>query len=168
MMRTADMRRLRFRDDLNTPDAEFFIRLAQEDAKFAFVADYLVEYRVHVAATTSSGHCNERLVELLLPVDVSPAVEPYKKKLLGPLMMNAVSRCLQRGERDRAKRLLHSRYYPSRAPIDSRPSSTARKLAEATEHAVKFGLQHFCASLPPTIGCPTYRLMRAAKDWTRS
>ncbi|MBA3961933.1 MAG: glycosyltransferase family 2 protein [Chthoniobacterales bacterium] len=168
MMRTADMRRLRFRDDLNTPDAEFFIRLAQEGAKFVFVADYLVEYRVHVAATTTSGHCNERLVELLLPVAVTPAVEPYKKKLLGPLMMNAVSRCLQRGERDRAKRFLHSRYYPSRAPVDRHSSSAAKRLAEAAEHAVKFGLQHFCASLPTTIGCPTYRVMRAAKDWVRS
>ncbi len=168
LIRTADMRRLRFREDLNTPDAEFFIRLAEEDAKFAFAPDYLAEYRVHVAATTSSGLCSERLVEYLLPLEVAPLVEPYKKQLLGPLMMNAVSRCLRRGERERAKRLLHSAYYPSRAPVDSVPHSKPRRLAEATEHAVKFGLQHFCASLPTAIGSPAYRVVRAAKDWARS
>lgn len=168
LMRTADMRRLRFREDLNTPDAEFFIRLAEEGAKFAFVPDYLVEYRVHIAAATSSGLCSERLVEYLLPLEVAPSVEPYKKQLLGPLMMNAVSRCLRRGERERAKRLLHSPYYPSQAPIDLVPHSTPRRLLEATEHAVKFGLQHFCASLPTAIGSPAYRVVRAAKDWARS
>ena len=176
LMRTADMRRLRFREDLNTPDAEFFIRLAQEGACFAFVPDYLVEYRVHAAATTSSGLWSERLVEYLLPLVVSPEVEPYKRKLLGPLLMNAVSRCLRGGERDRAKRLLRSPYYPRRAPIhlppDS-PASSARgrakgiRLPEAVEHLVKSGLQHFCASLPAAIGCPIYRVIRAAKDWVR-
>lgn len=168
LMRTKDMRRLRFREDLNTPDAEFFIRLAQEGAQFAFVPDYLVEYRVHVAATTSAGHRSEALVEYLLPMEVAPAVEPYKQKLLGPLMMNAVSRCLRRGERHLARKLLHSRYYPTRAPQDATTGSATRRLAEATEHAVKYGLQHFCASLPTSIGTPTYRAVRAAKDWARS
>lgn len=168
LMRTADMRRLRFREDLNTPDAEFFIRLAQEGATFAFVPEYLVEYRVHVAATTFSGLCSERLVEYLLPVEVSPAVEPYKQSLLGPLMMNAVSRCLRSGDQERARSFLQSPYYPSHAPADSRPHSAAKRMAEAAEHAVKFGLQHFCASLPKAIGCPTYRVVRAAKDWARS
>lgn len=168
LMRTVDMRRLRFREDLNTPDAEFFIRLAQEDAKFAFVPDYLVEYRVHTAATSSAGLCSEALVEYLLPLEVSPTVEPYKKKLLGPLMMNAVSRCLRHGQRERARKLLHSPYYPTRAPLDPAAHSATKRLAEATEHAVKYGLQHFCASLPTVIGSPTYRVVRAAKDWARS
>jgi len=178
LMRTADMRRLRFKEDLNTPDAEFFIRLAQEEACFAFVSDYLVEYRVHSAATTSSGLCSERLVEYLLPLIVTPEIEPYKRKLLGPLLMNAVSRCLRRGERERAKGFLRSHYYPRRAPIELPLPSHAIAdrvrcanrigLPKPVEHAVKFGLQHFCAKLPAAIGCPTYRVLRAAKDWARS
>jgi glycosyltransferase involved in cell wall biosynthesis len=168
LLRTEDMRRLRFREDLNAPDAEFFIRLAQEGAKFAFVRDYLVEYRVHIAATSSAGLCSEALVEYLLPLEVNPAVEPYKKKLLGPLMMNAVSRCLRQGQRERARKLLRSRYYPARTPRDPAVDSPAKRFAEATEHAVKYGLQHFCASLPTAIGSPTYRVVRAAKDWARS
>ena len=119
LMRTADMQRLRFREDLNTPDAEYFIRLAQEGATFAFVPDYLVEYRVHVATSTSSGLRSEGLVECLLPMEVSSAIEPYKRRLLGPLLMNAVSRCLRNGERERARRLLNSGYYPRHATLRS-------------------------------------------------
>jgi glycosyltransferase involved in cell wall biosynthesis len=168
LMRTADMRRLRFREDLNTPDAEFFIRLAQEGGKFAFVPDYLAEYRVHVGATSSAGLCSEVLVEYLLPLEVSAAVEPYKERLLGPLMMNAVSRCLRQGERERARKLLNSHYYPLGAPRNRTALSAKERIAEATEHAVKYGLQHICASLPTAIGSPTYRVVRAAKEWARS
>ncbi|MGH8164122.1 MAG: glycosyltransferase family 2 protein [Rhodanobacteraceae bacterium] len=168
LMRTADMQRVRFREDLNTPDAEYFIRLAQEGATFAFVRDYLVEYRVHIATSTSSGLRSEGLVECLLPMEVSSTVEPYKRKLLGPLLMNAVSRCLRNGEHERARRLLNSGYYPRHATLHSGPVSPLKRWAAATEHAVKSGLQHFCASLPAPIGCPAYRVVRAAKDWTHS
>jgi glycosyltransferase involved in cell wall biosynthesis len=165
LIRTEAMQRLRFRDDLNAPDAEFFIRLAQEGVKFAFVPEFLVEYRTHLAATSSAGLCSERLVEYLLPIEVPPAVEPSKRQLLGPLMLNAVSRCLQRGENARARRLFQSDYYPSRSPQASTSQSATRRLAVATEHLVKVGLQYLCASLPPALGAPTYRVVRAAKDW---
>lgn len=167
LIRTADMQRLRFREDMNTPDAEFFIRLAQEESvKFAFVPEYLVEYRTHLGATSSAGLSTEGLVECLLPVRVPPAVEPYKRELLGPLMMNAVSRCLQRGENDRARRLLRSDYYPKHSPVDDNTRTTKKRLTNTTEHAVKAAMQYLCASLPPAIGAPTYRAVRAAKAWT--
>ena len=55
LLRTADLRRLRFREDLNTADADFFIRLALEGATFCFVPDYLMEYRVHSGTETAGG-----------------------------------------------------------------------------------------------------------------
>ena len=176
LMRTADMRRLRFREDLNTPDAEYFIRLAQEGGSFAFVPDYLVEYRVHHGTSTSGGLCTERLVEYLMPVEVLPKVESYKKRLFGPLLMNAVSRCLRNGEWERARKLLHSTYYPRHATLDSEGSENgargflakSKRWAEETEHVMKSGFQHLCASLPGAIGRPAYRAVRAAKEWTRS
>lgn len=173
LMRTADMQRLRFREDLNAPDAEFFIRLAMEGVDFAFVKDYLVEYRVHVANTSGAGLSSERLVEYLLPLEVSPAIEPCKQQLLGPLMMNAVSRCLRQGERERAKSLLRSSYYPRNAPFGSNnshsPGLTARakRLRTEVSYKLKVGLQEFCVTLPPAIGVPAYRVLRAAKDWAQ-
>lgn len=168
LMRTADMQRLRFREDLNAPDAEYFIRLAHEGATFAFVPDYLVEYRVHLGAESSSGVQSERLVEYLLPLDVSPELESYKKQLLGPLMMNAVSRCLRQGETAHARKLLRSPYYPRRVPTHGKSTRGLRNFVSAAEHAVKLGLQHLCASLPAPIGCPAYRAVRSAKDWAKS
>jgi glycosyltransferase involved in cell wall biosynthesis len=172
LMRTADMRRLRFREDLNTPDTEFFIRLAEEGAQFVFVPEYLAEYRVHVATETSSGLCSERLVEYLLPISVTPEVECYKRELLGPLLINAVSRSLRQGAKERAKRFLRSSYYPRSqlapaAILTRRRVSKNTRFLDAAEHGLKSGIQHLCASLPVTIGCPIYRTLRAAKDWAR-
>src|SRR5206468_8943477 len=65
LLRTADLRRLRFREELNTPDVDFFIRLAQEGAAFFFLPDYLMEYRVHSGAETAGGLWTEELVECL-------------------------------------------------------------------------------------------------------
>ena len=112
LLRTADLQRLRFREDLNTPDVEFFIRLALQGARFIFVPEYLMEYRVHLGAMTASGLWTEELVECLTPIEVKPEIEPYKRKLLIPMVVNAVSRCLQQGNMERARAFLRNKYYP--------------------------------------------------------
>ena len=117
LLRTTDLRRLRFREELNTPDVDFFIRLAQEGAAFCFVPDYLMEYRVHSAAETAGGLWTEQLVECLSPYEVRPEVEVYKRQFLAPMVVNAVSRCLQRGEMERARALLRNKYYPHRITV---------------------------------------------------
>ena len=114
LLRTADLLRLRFRENLNTPDVEFFIRLAQEGAQFVFVPEYLMEYRVHLGAVTASGLWTEELVECLTPIEVKPEIESYKRQFLIPMVVNAVSRCLQQGNMERARALLQNRYYPRR------------------------------------------------------
>ena len=112
LLRTADLQRLRFREDLNTPDVEFFIRLALQGARFIFVPEYLMEYRIHLGAVTASGLWTEELVECLTPIEVKPEIEPYKRKLLIPMVVNAVSRCLQQGNMERARAFLRNKYYP--------------------------------------------------------
>jgi hypothetical protein len=76
LLRTADLQRLGFREDLNTPDVEFFIRLALQGARFIFVPEYLMEYRIHLGAVTSGGLWTEELVECLTPIEVKPEKEP--------------------------------------------------------------------------------------------
>ena len=113
LMRTSDVRRLRFKEDLNTPEIELFIRLAQEGGRFVFVPDYLSEYRVHPDSETAVGLRGERLAEYLLSIPVAPEIEPYKRQFMASLLINSVSRCLQHGEWGRARRLLSSEYYPA-------------------------------------------------------
>ena len=113
LMRTADVRRLRFKEDLNNPELELFLRLAREGAKFAFVPEYLGEYRVHSQTeTTSTGLKSDHLVDYLLDTPVRPDLEPYKATYLRSIMVNAVTRRLVAGDRSRARRFLNSSYYP--------------------------------------------------------
>ena len=150
LLRTADLRRLRFREELNTPDVDFFIRLAQEGATFCFVPQYLMEYRVHSAAETAGGLWTEQLVECLSPYEVRPEVEVYKREFLAPMVVNAVSRCLQRGEMERARALLRNKYYPSGTQL-------------ALSSSLGGWLQGFCAHLPASLGVPIYRAARRAR-----
>jgi glycosyltransferase involved in cell wall biosynthesis len=151
LLRTADLRRLRFREELNTPDVDFFIRLAQEGAAFCFVPDYLMEYRVHPAAETAGGLWTEQLVECLSPYEVRPEVEVYKRQFLAPMVVNAVSRCLQRGEMERARALLRNKYYPAGTPL-------------ALSSSLSGLLQGLCAHLPAALGVPIYRAARRARQ----
>lgn len=172
LLRTADMQRLGFREDLNTPDAEFFIRLATEGARFVFLPNYLMEYRVHLGAETVGGLWSEQLVECLTPLEVRSEIEPYKRHFLTPMVVNAVSRCLQQGNMEMARKFLRNEYYPrcrrtvttakeNRAPLTA-GSSTAATSGGSNElkHALGSLLQGFCAHLPASIGAPLYRAAR--------
>jgi glycosyltransferase involved in cell wall biosynthesis len=172
LLRTADMQRLGFREDLNTPDAEFFIRLATEGARFIFLPDYLMEYRVHLGAETVSGLWSEQLVDCLTPFEVKPEVEPYKRQFLTPIVVNAVSRCLQRGNMEMARKFLRNEYYPRRRRTGTTakergarfapgsPPEADRGAGHELRHALGSLLQNFCANLPAAIGAPIYRGVR--------
>jgi glycosyltransferase involved in cell wall biosynthesis len=112
-------RRLRFKEDLNNPEIELFIRLAREGQNFVYLAERLVEYRTHAAsATASEGLRSDVLIDYLIPVDVRPEIEDLKRQLIDQLIVNAVSRSLLAGNRPRAARLLASDYYPRNQGID--------------------------------------------------
>jgi GT2 family glycosyltransferase len=149
LVKTASVQRLRFREDLNTPEIELFLRLTQAGTEFIFVPDYLVEYRVHgnSATTTGRGLRNHRLMSYLLPLAVQPEIEPYKRDCLAKLMVNAVNQSLLDGEKEQAKAWLSSSYYPPRQKL--RPSGLAQRL---------------CAALPGRIGLDLYRKLHATKQ----
>lgn len=119
----ADMvRRLGFKEDLNTPEIELFVRLAAQGGRFVHVEDYLCEYRIHPRSETSAGLKIDRLVEYLAPIAVSPEVEATKRALLDPMTIRGVGIRLARGDVQGARSLLRSSYYPR--------SMTARTLAQ--------------------------------------
>lgn len=146
LIRTKDVQRLRFKDDLNTPEIELFIRLAQEGGRFIFVPEYLSEYRVHQQSATATGLRIERLVNYLLSTPVSPEVESYKRELLSRFMVNAVSRCLLQGQWRQAGEFLRSEYYPD----------LQRKRLQGS-------IQTLCTALPPFLGCRLYCLAHSLK-----
>jgi hypothetical protein len=130
-----------------------------------------MEYRIHLGAVTSGGLWSEELVECLTSIEVKPEIEPYKRQFLIPMVVNAVSRCLQQGNMERARAFLRNRYYPHRrrawgtgSGYRSLPSGPALEARDETGHALRrvLGrlLQGFCANLPASVGSPVYRAVR--------
>lgn len=156
LLRTGDVRRLRFKEDLNTPEIELFVRLAEEGARFVFVPEYLAEYRSHPQSATSAGLMSERLAERLLQIPVSPEAEGYKRRFMAPLLVSAVGRCLQQGRRGAARAFLGSEYYPR--PLRRGAGGVSAKAAAT------FLVQGACAALPARVGCPVYRLVQKLKE----
>jgi glycosyltransferase involved in cell wall biosynthesis len=119
IVRREDVVRLGFKNDINTPELELFARMASQGARFAFVNDYLAEYRTHLGSETSSGLTIDRLAEYLEVVDVPSEVEPAKRQCLQAMLVRGVGIRLGRGDVEGARSLRDSRYYP-RTLMDAR------------------------------------------------
>jgi glycosyltransferase involved in cell wall biosynthesis len=183
LIRGDDARRLRFKEDLNTPEIEFFIRLANEGGGFTFIPEYLSEYRTHPNSATASGLLSERLAPYLIPLPAPSGAEKYKRRFMAPLLADAVGRSLQRGDRETARVFLRSHYYPWPRLINSgaasRPGGDENGGGVRDEDIsiesrdggsrgmftdlLRGGVHGLCAWLPSSIGCPAYRALRRLK-----
>ncbi len=112
IIRAGEVRRLGFKNDINTPEIELFARMASEGAQFLFVDDYLAEYRVHAESESARGLTLDRLAEHLERVDVSKRDEPAKREGLSSILVAGVAIRLQRGDIQGARSLGSSPYYP--------------------------------------------------------
>lgn len=146
LVRSKDVRRLGFKHDINSPELELFVRMASEGARFAFVAEYLAEYRVHAGSETSQGLTIDRLAEYLQEVDVPIDVEPVKRTCLSQMLVAGVGIRLKRGDVGGARSLRASRYYPSPA-ID-----------------LRVWLQGMILRLPDALAPPLYQCLIRAKS----
>lgn len=114
LVRTADFRRLRFREDLDMPDVLLWILLARAGGEFLFLPEYLSEYRLHADSTTGRGFQGfHELIRCLAGLPVSPEVAPYKRRLLRGLMHGAISKCLREGDTGEGQELVSNPYYPT-------------------------------------------------------
>ena len=108
LLRTEDVRRLRFKEDLNTPEIELFVRLASEGRPFRFVPEYLMEYRVHGDSATAGGLEVERLALRLLDVEVSVENKLEKRRFMEGIVPVAITNLLAHGMVNDARRLWES------------------------------------------------------------
>jgi glycosyltransferase involved in cell wall biosynthesis len=151
LVRTRDFRRVRYREDIDMPDLEFFIFLARAGSHFVFVAEYVTEYRFHDNSTTGRGFVNFREVfDDLERLPVRAEIEPYKRKLLEMLAFRATSKCLLVGDVDAARRLLASEYCP-----------------RAVRNGSKGLLIKLSAALPGDLGPRAFNFLYAIKHGHR-
>lgn len=145
LLRTADVREVRFKEDLNTPELEFFTRLFRKERRLVFNGQFLAEYRIHGGSGTAAGLWIDRLAGYLIVAAVRPDVEPLKRRLLRPLLISAVNRCLEQGKQLEARRLLASPYYPRPKWIN--PQAI---------------VQSICAVAPPAVSQVVFAISRGA------
>lgn len=120
LVRTREVVALRFKEDLNTPEIEFFARLAAKGGRFHFVPENLAEYRVHPRSETTAGLMSERLVKYLEPIPVRPEAEPTKREFMERVLSDAVGRLLLQNRIAEARALVSNRYYPLSGPRSGR------------------------------------------------
>ena len=160
MIRTADVARLRFREDLNTPELEFHARLAADSGRYAFNPKYLAEYRLHATSETSAGLRHDRLIEYLSDIPVPPELESVKCKLLAQPMFAAVNQKLAAGDIETARHLVKHKYYPhfQRRKIDW-PMDIG--------FPIKVMVQTMLVRLPPTACILLLRGQRTIRRYVR-
>lgn len=150
LVRSAQIKRLGVKTDLNTPEIEVFARLAAEGARFDHEPAYLAEFRTHSGSSTASGLFSERLVKYLEPIPVPEAAEGAKRAFMAALTKSAVDRLLRGGDRNGAAAIMRSSYYPHSW---SDPTLLAQALA---------------IRAPSTLGTRAYLLARRLHEVRRS
>lgn len=148
LIRRRDFVELRFREDIDAPDIEFYIFLARRGGTFKFVPECLAEYRYHDDSTTGRGFRSFGEVSLrLAALSVRREVEPYKRKLLERLTVAGISQCLLYGEVAQARALLASSYCPG-----------------GVRSGAKGAVMRLCGAMPASIASGVYRLLYAVKN----
>ena len=142
MASTALLRALPFRDDLNTPEIEFFLRAAQRGVGFVYTDAVLADYRVHLQTETQRGLMVDRLAAYLLPLAASAGCEEAKRQRLSDLLPGAVTRTLLEGDARSARAFVRSEYYP---PLTWRHPTT--------------WLHRVCVALPDDLASATFRAL---------
>ncbi len=126
IMRTALVRRYRFNGELNTPEIEFFARLAAGGERFAYLPERLARYRIHAESETQRlGLRNDLLFRALRAVPAPPAAEALRRKYLEDLVVTAVTRAFCVGDMQTVRDFVHDEFYPERG----RPVAALQRLA---------------------------------------
>jgi glycosyltransferase involved in cell wall biosynthesis len=147
LFRTEAFRAIRMQEDLSAHDTHMFIQLARSGARFVFTPDYVSEIRTHPDNATSAGLETDKLVQVLMPIPVSPEVEALKRDLMGQLLVESASRYLHHGDFKMARSLVQNPYFP-------KTGFTAN-------------VQRIFALMPKAIGHPLYQLFWALKNPTQ-
>lgn len=100
-----------FKEDLNTPEIEFFLKMVNQQKKFQFISESLVEYRIHPNSATSNGLKVHKLFDYLLKMPVSIEASDYKVNFLKKIAYPSINIWLFEEDRKKAKSIFFSKYY---------------------------------------------------------
>jgi glycosyltransferase involved in cell wall biosynthesis len=111
LINTELARSLRFKEQLNTPEIELFLRINLLNGKFYFIPDYLTEYRVHSSSATSGGLRMHLLFDAIKDIPVSKENYLYKWSFLNRICSTSINSFLKNLDKEKAYQLYTSKYY---------------------------------------------------------
>jgi glycosyltransferase involved in cell wall biosynthesis len=119
LIKLSTARAYLFDRKLNTPEQEFFFRLAVAGATFAFTPAYVSEYRTHQLSETVAGLWIDRHVAAMLRVEVPIARRHWKRIMIHQYIIAAVLMAIANNEPKLARRFVWSGYLPFRRRLFS-------------------------------------------------
>lgn len=111
LIETKLLRLLHFKNDLNTPEIEFYLRASALNKTFYFTPKYLAEYRVHNQSATSMGLKVHKLFNYLVNIEVSKSNYAFKKEFLQTLSIVSINNFIKEKNVKMAKHIFNSDYY---------------------------------------------------------
>ena len=109
--KTELLQKYKFKEDLNTPEIELFLRVNQDCHLFYFNPSYLVEYRVHTQSATNAGLKVHFLMNYLIEMPVSKNNESYKISFLKSLAPVSLNNLLLENKKKKAFQIMTSKYF---------------------------------------------------------
>lgn len=139
--------KIKFNEKLNTPEILFHLEYSQKGARYYFIPEFLLEFRVHHSSSTSSGLWTEKLVEALIEFKVETKYELKKEELISSMIVNAIGRALIGNENKIADKLIKSTYF----------KATKKSFLSKV-------ILIICTNLPKPIGNTIYRILHFLKS----
>lgn len=99
LVNTKIAQSLLYKADLNTPEIELFLRINQENNRFHFIPDYLMEFRVHEKSSTSSGLMQEKLVGYLITIPVADKHQTIRDQFLVRIASSSINNLILAGDK---------------------------------------------------------------------
>lgn len=111
LIKTSLVQKFKFKEDLNTPEIELFLRINLHSAAFYFSPEYLVEYRLHTQSATAGGLKVHKLILYLMEIPVKKENEKFKIAFLQSISSVGVKNLLIEGRKTEARKLIFSKYF---------------------------------------------------------
>jgi glycosyltransferase involved in cell wall biosynthesis len=111
LIRKKYIQDLKFRNELNTPEIDLFLRMNQAGCQFYFTPEYLTEYRIHPNSATAKGLKIHRVFDVLETMPVTQENFKYKFKLMNSLAFVSVNKFLAEGNKKKASHIFWGSYY---------------------------------------------------------
>jgi GT2 family glycosyltransferase len=101
-----------FDNSINTPELEFFLKIAISGGRFFYLNESLASFRIHSASATNSGLTIHKYLSNIMDINVPNEFIELKTNLVSNAIIPGINIAIKKGDVLTAKKLFYSTYYP--------------------------------------------------------